>query len=61
MYLTHGCILALAITLGIRIVADCGLQTCQTTQKMKRTKTFDFTTVSAIIFIHCCAFVILII
>jgi len=36
-------------TVSIRIVADCGLQTCQATQKMKRAKTFDFTTVSAII------------
>jgi hypothetical protein len=48
-------------TVSIRIVADCGFQVCQATQKMKRAKTFDFTTVSAIIFIHCCAFVIRII
>jgi hypothetical protein len=54
-------IIVLALTVSIRIVTDCGLQTCQAAQKMKQAKTFDFTTVSAIIFIHCCAFVILII
>ena len=48
----------LNLTVSIRIVADCGLQTCQATQKLKQAKTFYFTTISAIIFIHCCAFVV---
>ena len=46
-------ILALPITVSIRIVADCVPLSCQTTRKLKRATTVEFTTVSAIIFIHC--------
>jgi hypothetical protein len=45
--------LKLLPTVSIRIVADCGLNTCQITQKLKRAITLDVTTESAIIFIHC--------
>ncbi len=43
----------LAITVSIRIVADCVALSCQVTRKLKRATTVEFTTVSAIIFIHC--------
>ncbi len=46
------------VTVGIRIVADCGAIHFQFTMKLKRATTLEFTTVSAIIFIHCCAFVL---
>ena len=42
-------------TVGTRIVAGCGLQTFQATQKLKRAPTLEFTAVSAIIFVHCYA------
>ena len=42
-------------TVSIRIVADCGLLSSQVTRKLKRATTHEFTTVSAIIFIHCYA------
>ena len=42
-----------ATTFSIRIVADCGLQTCQVTEKLKRATALDITTEPAIIFIHC--------
>ena len=51
-------IFCLALTDSIRIVADCGALSCQVTQKLKRDTTLEFTTVSAIIFIHCCAIVL---
>ena len=41
------------LTVCIRIVADCGLHSCQTTEKLKRATTLEFTTEPAIIFIHC--------
>ena len=41
------------LTVGIRIVADCVALSCQVTRKLKRATTLEFTTVSAIIFIHC--------
>ena len=40
-------------TLSIRIVADCVALSYQNTRKLKRAKALEFTTVSAIIFIHC--------
>ena len=43
-----------SLTVSIRIVADCMALSCQFTEKMKRATTLSFTTVSAIIFIHCC-------
>jgi hypothetical protein len=48
----------LFLTVSIRIVADCGLQTCQVTQKLKRATTPEFTTVSAIIFIQLASVII---
>ena len=44
-----------ATTVSIRIVADCGALPCQVTQKLERATTLEFTTESAIIFIHCYA------
>jgi hypothetical protein len=44
---------ALLATVSIRIVAGCGLQTYQVTEKLKRATNLEFTTISAIIFIHC--------
>jgi hypothetical protein len=41
------------VTFCIRIVADCVALSCQVTRKLKRATTFEFTTDSAIIFIHC--------
>jgi hypothetical protein len=43
----------LQVTFSIRIVADCVELSCQITRKLKRATTLDFTTVSAIILIHC--------
>lgn len=43
----------LALTLSIRIVADCVVKNFQFTRKLKRTTTSEFTTAPAIIFIHC--------
>ncbi len=43
------------LTVSIRIVADCVALSCQVTQKLKRATTLEFTTISAIIFIHCYA------
>ena len=34
---------------SIKIVADCGLQTCQVTRTLKRASTLEFTTITAII------------
>jgi len=39
-------------TYSIRIVADCGLHSCQVTEKLKRATTLEFTAIPAIIFIH---------
>jgi hypothetical protein len=49
-----GLVSALPPTLVYEYVADCGLQTCQITGKLKRATKIEFTTGSAIIFIHCC-------
>ena len=43
----------LPITVSIRIVAECGSKNFQFTIKLKRATTLEFTTISAIIFIHC--------
>lgn len=43
----------LNISVSIRIVADCVALSCQVTRKLKRATTLEFTTISAIIFIHC--------
>jgi len=40
-------------TFSINIVADCVALFCQVTEKLKRATALGFTTVSAIIFIHC--------
>jgi len=48
-----GSFFALPITFSIRIVADCVALSCQVTRKFKRATTLEFTTISAIIFIHC--------
>ena len=45
--------LACALTVSIRIVADCVALSCQVARKLKRATPLEFTTVSAIIFIHC--------
>jgi len=45
--------LDLLITLSIRIVADCVALSCQVTRILKRATTLEFTTIPAIIFIHC--------
>jgi len=47
------CLLGLHTTVSIRIVADCGLHSCQVTRKLKRATTIEFTTAPAIIFINC--------
>ena len=44
----------LCLNVGIRIVADCVPISCQVTRKLKRAKTLEYNTASAIIFIHCC-------
>jgi len=41
------------LMVGIIIVADCVVLSCQITRKLKRATSLEFTTVSAIIFIHC--------
>ena len=41
------------LTESIWQVGDCGLQTYQTEMKLKRATTLEFTTFTAIIFIHC--------
>ena len=41
-----------ATTVSIRIVADCVHLSCQVTRKLQRATNLEFTTVSAIIFIH---------
>ncbi len=45
--------LGLLVTVSIRIVADFGAQIFQFAMKLKRAKTLEITTISAIIFIHC--------
>jgi hypothetical protein len=45
--------LKLQLTLSIIIVADCVALSCQVTKKLERATTLEFTTASAIIFIHC--------
>ena len=44
-----------ATSLSIRIVADCRAIHFQSKMKLKRATTLEFTTISAIIFIHCCS------
>ena len=39
-------------TVSIRIVADCVALSCQVARKLKRATALNFTTISAIIFIH---------
>ena len=46
-------VIALHTTVSIRIVADCVALSCQVTRKLKRATSLEFTTLSAIIFIHC--------
>ena len=46
------------LTVSIRIVADCVALSCQVARKLKRATTLDFTTISAIIFIHCWGYVL---
>ena len=48
------------VTVSIRIVADFGLQNCQITRELKRVTTLEFTTITAIIFIHCYALLFII-
>jgi len=45
--------LHLQLTMSIRIVADCVALYCQVRRNLKRATDLKFTTVSAIIFIHC--------
>jgi hypothetical protein len=40
-------------TVSIRIVAECGLHSCQVTRKLKQAANLGFITISAIIFILC--------
>ncbi len=48
----------MSVSVSIRIVADCAALSSQVTKKLKRATTLEFTTVPAIIFIHCCVFVL---
>ena len=41
------------LTVSIKTVADCGIQTYQATRKLKRATTLEFTAIPAIIFTHC--------
>lgn len=43
---------SIVATFSIRIVADCVALFCQVLRKLKRATTLEYTTVSAIIFIH---------
>lgn len=45
--------LHLAVTVRICKVGDCGLQTYQTVEKLKRATALDFTTIAPILYIHC--------
>ena len=42
-----------SLTVSIRIVADFVALSCQVTRTLKRVTALEFTTTSAIIFIHC--------
>ena len=48
--------LHLAVTVSICKVGDCGLQTYQTVTILKRATTLEITTITPILYIHCCAF-----
>uniref|UniRef100_UPI004049C255 hypothetical protein n=1 Tax=Flavobacterium sp. TaxID=239 RepID=UPI004049C255 len=39
----------------LRAVADCASPPCQVTKRLERAKALEFTTITAIIFTHCCA------
>ena len=43
------------VTVSICKVGDCGLQTYQTAEKLKRATTVEFATISPILYIHCYA------
>ena len=43
------------VTFSICKVGDCGLQTYQTATIFKRATTLEFTAISPILYIHCCA------
>ena len=45
------------ITFSICKVGDCGIQTYQTVKNFKRATPLEFTTITPILYIHCCAFV----
>jgi hypothetical protein len=45
-------------TFSICKVGDCVLQTYQTVTTLKRAATVEFTTITPILYIHCCAFVL---
>ena len=45
-------------TFSICKVGDFGLQTCQTVTMLKRATTVEFTAISPILYIHCCAVVL---
>jgi hypothetical protein len=47
-------------TFGIRIVAYCVTLSIQVARKLKWAITLEFTTITAIIFTHCCGVVIII-
>ena len=46
-------LIILGLTVGIRIVADCGRNSCQVASKIKQDTAPYFTGITAIIFIHC--------
>ena len=45
------------LSVCIRIVVSCVALSCQAISKLKRSTPYEFTIISANIFIHCCAFV----
>lgn len=47
--------IGLLLTESICKVGDCGLQTYQTVEKLKRATTVEFTTITPILYIHCYA------
>jgi hypothetical protein len=50
-------VLQCPITLSICKVGDCGLQTYQTVTILKRATAVEFTTITPILYIHCCMLV----
>jgi hypothetical protein len=60
VYVSFGHLTAFATTVSICKVGDCGLQTYQTVTILKRAKTAEFTTITPILYIHCCMLVFIV-